>query len=97
LGVLILFREEETTLTADIEAQSGQGSYRRSRRFEIFAVGYCFTSRAVHIENLRALETNAFLQALLGFISNHEWPKEFWSEYGTNFAGVGKEIRDCIG
>lgn len=56
----------------------------------------CLTSRTVHIEDVRSLETDAFIQALLDFLSNLEWPKEFWSDNGTNFAGVGKEIRDCI-
>ena len=56
----------------------------------------CLTSRTVHIEDVRSLETDAFIQALLGFLSNLEWPKEFWSDNGTNFAGVGKEIRDRI-
>ena len=38
----------------------------------------CLTSRTVHTEDVRSLETDTFIQALLGLISNLEWPKEFW-------------------
>ena len=43
----------------------------------------CFTSRAVHIEDVSSLETDAFIQALRRFISNRGCPKEIWSDNGT--------------
>ncbi|XP_068735362.1 uncharacterized protein [Montipora capricornis] len=56
----------------------------------------CFTSRAVHIEDVSSQETDAFIQSLRRFISNRGCPKEIWSDNATNFAGADKEIRDCI-
>lgn len=57
----------------------------------------CFTSRAVHVEGVSSLRTDAFIQALRRFISNHGFPKEIRSENGTNFTGVDREIRLAIG
>ena len=54
------------------------------------------TSRAVDIEDVSSLGTDAFIQALRRFISNRECPKEIWSDIGTNFVGADKEIRDTI-
>ena len=56
----------------------------------------CLTSRAVHIEDVSSLGTDAFIQALRRFISNRGCPKEIWSDNGTNFVGADKEIRDSI-
>ena len=56
----------------------------------------CFTSRAVHIEDVSLLETDAFIQSLRRFISNSGCPKEIWSDNASNFAEADKEIRDCI-
>jgi len=56
----------------------------------------CFTSRAVHIEDVSSLETDAFIQALRRFISNRGCPKEIWSDNGTNFVGTDKEIQRSI-
>ncbi|XP_073254422.1 uncharacterized protein [Porites lutea] len=56
----------------------------------------CFTSRAVHIEDVSSLETDSFIQALRRFISNRGYPKEIWSDNATNFAGAEKEIRQSL-
>ena len=56
----------------------------------------CLTSRAVHIEDVSSLESDAFIQALRRFISNCGCPKEIWSDNGTNFVGADKEIRNSI-
>ena len=56
----------------------------------------CFTSRAVHIEDVSSLETDAFIQALRRFISNRGCPKEIWSDNRTNFVGADKEIQQSI-
>ena len=56
----------------------------------------CLTSRAVHIEDVSSLESDAFIQALRRFISNRGCPKEIWSDNGTNFVGADKEIRNSI-
>ena len=53
----------------------------------------CLTSRALHIEDMSSLETDAFIQALPRFISNRGHPKEIWNNIGTNFVGADKEIQ----
>ena len=50
----------------------------------------CFTSRAVHIEDVSSLETDVLIRALRRFISNRGCPKEIWSDNGTNFVGADK-------
>ena len=37
----------------------------------------CFTSRAVHIEDVSSLETDSFIQDLRRFISNRGYPKKY--------------------
>ncbi|XP_073237109.1 uncharacterized protein [Porites lutea] len=56
----------------------------------------CFTSRAVHMEDVSSLETDSFIQALRRFISNRGYPKEIWSDNATNLAGAEKEIRQSL-
>ena len=56
----------------------------------------CLTSRAIHIEDVSSLETDAFIQALRKFISNRGCPKEIWSDYEINFLGADKEIQRSI-
>ena len=53
----------------------------------------CLSSRAIHIEDVSSLETDTFIQSLLRFISVRGWPKEIWSDNGTNFTGAKKELR----
>ena len=57
----------------------------------------CFTSRAIHLEDVSSLQTDAFIQTLRQFISNRGFPKEIWSNNGTNFTGAEREIRLAIG
>ena len=47
----------------------------------------CLTSRAIHIEDVGPLETDAFIQALGRFICSCGAAKEIWSDNGTNFTG----------
>lgn len=51
----------------------------------------CFTSRAIHVEDVGSLETDAFIQALQRFICIWGAAKEIWSDNGTNFAGVERD------
>lgn len=56
----------------------------------------CLTSRAIHIEDVGSLETDAFIQALRRFICTRGAAKEIWSDNGTNFTGGEKELRLAI-
>ena len=53
----------------------------------------CCNSRAVHIEDVSSLETDTFIQALVGLISVRGCPKVIWSDNGTNFTGAERELR----
>ena len=56
----------------------------------------CFTSRAIHVEDVRSLETDSFIQALRCFICIRGAAKEIWSDNGTNFAGAEREMTLAI-
>ena len=56
----------------------------------------CFTCRAVHIEDLDSLSTDAFINSLRRFISNRGLPKQIWSDNGTNFVGAERELKQAI-
>lgn len=56
----------------------------------------CFTTRAIHIEDVGSLEADDFIQALRRFICTRGAAKEIWSDNGTNFVGGEKEIRLAI-
>ena len=56
----------------------------------------CLTCRAIHIEDVGSLESDAFIQALRRFISIRGAVKEVRSDNGTNFTGGEREIRDAI-
>lgn len=56
----------------------------------------CFTSKAIHIEDVGSLETDAFIQALRRFICTRGAVKEIWSDNGTNFTGGEREITLAI-
>ena len=57
------------------------------------AVFVCFTTKAVHLELVSDLSTEAFLAALRRFTSRRGLPLEIHSDNGTNFQGASNEIR----
>ena len=56
----------------------------------------CLTSRAIHIEDVGSLETDAFIQAFRRFICICGAAKEIWSDNGTNFTGGERELTVAI-
>ncbi|KAK8375489.1 hypothetical protein O3P69_008372 [Scylla paramamosain] len=52
----------------------------------------CFNTRAVHIEALQSLDADAFLNALMHFISQRGTPEKLFSDRGTNFQRADKDI-----
>ncbi|XP_071486763.1 uncharacterized protein [Diadema antillarum] len=55
----------------------------------------CMASRAVHIEVLNALTTDAFINALRRFISVRGPVKQLRCDRGTNFVGAEAEFKRC--
>jgi hypothetical protein len=56
----------------------------------------CFTSRAIHIEVLKGLETDVFINGFIRFISRRGNPIKIWSDNGTNFVGARSELTKSL-
>ena len=53
----------------------------------------CFSTRAVHIELVSDLTTDAFLGALVRFTNRRGTPAHIYSDNGTNFVGANRELQ----
>ncbi|XP_062539042.1 uncharacterized protein LOC134207338 [Armigeres subalbatus] len=63
--------------------------HRRAAPQKAFiAVFVCFTTKAVHLELVCDLSTDAFIAALRRFIARRGLPSEIHSDNGTNFQGA---------
>ena len=71
----------------------GRGKTTEKRWGAIFT---CMNSRAVHLEVARSLETDDFILVLIRFLNRRGHVKEMRSDYGTNFVGAEREIREAI-
>ncbi|OXA47089.1 LINE-1 retrotransposable element ORF2 protein [Folsomia candida] len=60
------------------------------------AVFVCCTTRALHLEVVSSLSTDAFLAALRRFISRRGRPTDLYSDCGTNFVGANHEMKDFL-
>ncbi|XP_070523064.1 uncharacterized protein [Cardiocondyla obscurior] len=58
------------------------------------AVFICFTIRAVHLEVVSDLTSEAFVGALKRFVSRRGRPECIYSDNGTNFVGANRELRE---
>ena len=58
------------------------------------AIFVCFVTRAVHIEVVTSLTTEAFLAALRHFIARRGKPKTIYSDNGTNFQGAASKLHE---
>ena len=54
----------------------------------------CLTTRAVHIEVVDGLETDACMMAITRFMARRGRPHMFISDNGTNFVGSAREFRE---
>ena len=52
--------------------------------------------KAVHLELVSDLTTEAFIAALRRFISRRGRPSTVWSDHGTNFVGADQEIKELV-
>ncbi|CAI5660547.1 uncharacterized protein LOC106097744 [Oreochromis niloticus] len=53
----------------------------------------CLTIRAVHLDVLTSIDTDAFLMALRRFVARRGTPAELYSDQGTNFRGGERELQ----
>lgn len=56
----------------------------------------CKASRAIHLEAAFTLETEACINALRQFISRRRQVQHLWSDNGTNFVGVKRELKEAF-
>ena len=56
----------------------------------------CLSSRAVHLETLNSMETDAFINALRRFINRRGKVRELRCDQGTNFVGGKNELNAAL-
>ncbi|CAI6351883.1 unnamed protein product [Macrosiphum euphorbiae] len=70
---------------------------RKPRVYKVYiAVFICFTVKAVHLEVVSNLSTDAFLAALDRFVARRGLPSDIYSDCGTNFVGANKQLHQLI-
>ena len=52
--------------------------------------------KAVHLELVTDLTSEAFIACLRRFVSRRGYPSLLWSDHGTNFVGAKHELREFI-
>jgi len=66
-------------------------SLRKARIVKVYiAVFVCTTTKAVHLEPVTALSTEAFLLTLDRFVARRGLPSTIYSDCGTNFVGAAR-------
>lgn len=58
------------------------------------AIFVCFTTRALHLEVVSSLTSDAFLATLRRFIARRGRPSDIHSDCGTNFLGAANEMKE---
>lgn len=58
------------------------------------AIFICLATKAVHIELVSNLSTEAFLNALKRFIARRDKVSHLYSDNSTNFQGAANELKD---
>lgn len=72
-------------------------SLRKSRTYKVYiAVFVCFAVKAVHLEVVTALSTDAFLAAFDRFVARRGLPTDIYSDCGTNFVGADTHLSKTI-
>ena len=56
----------------------------------------CMTIRAVHLEVLPSLTSDAFIDGLRRFVARRGVPERLFSDNGTNFVGACRELGDAL-
>lgn len=74
-----------------IELRASKGRGIKSYKGYI-AVFICLTVKAVHVECVDGLTTDAFLSAFRRFVSRRGLPSDMYSDNGTNFVGAANEF-----
>ena len=57
----------------------------------------CMRIRAVHLELVYNLTADSFRMALMRFINRRGAPREIFSDNGSNFIGLSRELKEMVG
>ncbi|XP_071642645.1 uncharacterized protein [Temnothorax longispinosus] len=76
-----------------IYVREGRGRGRKNIKAYV-AVFVCMTTKAVHLEVVSDLTTEAFLNAFKRFIGRRGRPSDVFSDNGTNFVGANRELEE---
>ncbi|XP_066596576.1 uncharacterized protein [Prorops nasuta] len=69
--------------------------YRNQKRIKVYGcVFICMSSKAVHIEIVSELTSDAFIAALRRFVGRRGVPAHIYSDNGTNFVGAHRELKE---
>ena len=60
----------------------------------IICVFVSLSVKAVHLEIVSDLSTDAFIAALRRFVARRGKPTHIWSDHGSNFVGADRELRE---
>lgn len=72
-----------------------EGKRRNARNHKAYiSIFVCFATKAVHIELVSDLISDAFLSAFRRFISRRGKPDCMYSDNGTTFVGANKQLRE---
>jgi len=70
---------------------------RKSRTYKTYiAVFVCLGVKAVHLELVTDLSTEAFLAAFERFAARRGLPTDIYSDCGTNFVGANRQLRQLV-
>ena len=68
----------------------------RSREKRYGCLFVCMATRAIHLEVLHSLDTDAFLNGFMRFAARRGVPQHMYSDNGTNFVGGARELQENI-
>ncbi|CAI6345083.1 unnamed protein product [Macrosiphum euphorbiae] len=72
-------------------------SLRKARIVKVYiAVFVCMSTKAVHLEPVSALSTEAFRLTLDRFVARRGLPTSIYSDCGTNFVGAARQLRQLV-
>ena len=72
-----------------------EGRRRNARSHKAYiALFVCFVTKAVHLELVSGLTSEAFIVAFKRFISHRGRPAHVYSDNGTTFVGAHKQIQE---